>query len=186
MMPNCRIRFLEMFFVFVLALTAAGGGSLCAHTIPVSYLTIVPDKDFVHLELVLNPFDLIFFPEIDHNRNGRLDRDELARFEELGTRKLLEAIELRVEGREIAAEIAGASLASDSHHVILRAHYPVDAREVPIAVACKLTQVTRGGHLTSVRYINCGRRQSVVLDTETGWVSFSPSGAGAKPTAQSR
>lgn len=172
--------------LLLLALTASYGALLNAHTIPVSYLTIVPDKDFVHVELVLNPFELSFFSEIDTNRNGLLDRDELARFEEIGTRKLLEAIELRVEGKLVHAEVAGASLAVDSHHMILRAHYPVDAREVPISVSCSLAKITSGGHVTSVKYVNQGRRQSALLDTEKGLVSFKPAGPTGKSNAAAR
>ena len=172
--------------VLWLALTASYGAFLNAHTIPVSYLTIVPDKDFVHVELVLNPFELSFFSEIDTNRNGLLDRDELARFEEIGTRKLLEAIELRVEGKLVQAEVAGASLAVDSHHMILRAHFPVDARAVPISVGCSLAKITSGGHVTSVKYVNQGHRQSALLDTEKGLVSFKPAGPTGKSNAQAR
>ena len=165
------------------ALSPAG---LSAHTIPVSYLTIVPDKDFVHVELVLNPFELNFFSEIDANRNGRLDREEVARFEEVGTRQLVDAIQLSVGGKVIRAEVAGASLAVDSHHLILRAHYRVDARQTPLSVRCSLARITRGGHATSVKYINRGRRQSAFLETEESGANFDPASPDAKPEVEAR
>ena len=183
-MSGLSDRFIVPGGLFLLALMAASAGALCAHTIPVSYLTVVPDKEFVHLELVINPFDLTFFSEVDSNHDGRLDRDELPRFKEIGTRLLLQAIEIRVGGKVIQAEVAGTNLAPDSHHVIMRAQYRMDAREVPISIGCSLAKITRGGHLTSVRYINHGQRQSAVLDVGQGSVTFSPTGNSAKASAQ--
>ena len=39
-----------------LALTALAGRA-GAHTLPISYLSVVPDADYLHLELLLNPFE---------------------------------------------------------------------------------------------------------------------------------
>ena len=52
-MSGLSDRFIVPGGLFLLALMAASAGALCAHTIPVSYLTVVPDKEFVHLELVV-------------------------------------------------------------------------------------------------------------------------------------
>ena len=46
-----------------------------AHTLPISTLTLVPDENYLHLELILNPFELTFFSELDANHDGRFDPD---------------------------------------------------------------------------------------------------------------
>lgn len=148
--------------------TAAG------HTLPISYLTVVPDKNYVHVELVLNPYELSFFAELDANHNRILDREELARFRQVGTELLLGAIEIRVEGRLVRADAAGADLALGSHHLVLRAHYPVDARRLPLKVVCTLAQITSGGHVTVVTYINKRRKQTVLLERAGAEASFDP------------
>ena len=150
--------------------------SSAAHTLPISYLTVVPDKNYVHVELVLNPYELSFFPELDANHNRILDRDEMARFRQVGTELLLGAIEIRVEGRPgiALADSAGTELALGSHHVVLRAHYPIDARQLPLKVVCTLTKITSGGHVTVVNYINKGRKQTVLLDRPGAEASFDP------------
>ena len=152
---------------------ATGAG----HTLPISYLTVVPDTNYVHVELVLNPYELSFFAEIDANHNRILDREEMDRFRQVGTELLLGAIEIRVEGRMIRADAAGADLALGSHHVALRAHYPVDARRLPLKVVCRLAQITSGGHVTVVNYVNRGGKQTVLLERAGAEASFDPNTA---------
>jgi hypothetical protein len=144
------------------------------HTLPISYLTVVPDEDYVHVELVLNPYELNFFAELDANHNRLLDREEMARFREVGTELLLAAIEIRVVDRPVRAEAAGADLALGSHHLVLRAHYRIDARRLPLKVVCTLTKITSGGHVTVVNYVNMGRKQTVLLDRTGAEASFAP------------
>jgi hypothetical protein len=170
--------------LIALILAAVPSSLVRAHTIPASSLTLVPDEAYVHAELVFNPFDLTFFAEADKDRSGLLERGELPRFEELGKRLILDAIELRVNGKVVQAEVAGVILAADNHHVIFRAQYPADARDVPLSIACRLSKITRGGHLTTVKYIHRGRTQTAVLDTDRALATFRPATASPKGGAQ--
>ena len=72
------------------------------------------------------------------------------------------------------ADTAGTELALGSHHVVLRAHHPVDARQLLLKVVCTLTKITSGGHVTVVNYINNGREQTVLLDRAGPEASFDP------------
>ena len=49
------------------------------HTLPISYLRLVPEADYLHLELIFNPFELALMAEVDDNRDAELDLGELAR-----------------------------------------------------------------------------------------------------------
>ena len=50
-----------------------------AHTLPISYLRLVPEADYLHLELIFNPFELALMSEVDDNKDAELDLGELAR-----------------------------------------------------------------------------------------------------------
>ena len=145
-----------------------------AHMLPISYLTVVPDETHVHVEFLLNPFDLQFFSEIDKNHNGVLDPNEMEAFEQLATPRLVDLIEVRVDGKVIKPDVAGADLAVGSHHVVLRAHYPIDAREVPISIRCNLWNILRSGNVIIVKYVNNGHTQSRLLDSGKRFVTFDP------------
>jgi hypothetical protein len=143
-----------------------------AHTLPISYLYVVPDTDYVHLELTLNPFELSFFSELDRNKNGLLEPPELEAQKENVARRLVGAIKLRVNGHIVPTEVAGLTLDMDSHHLTLRAHYRVDARRAPLTVESALPELTSGSHLTQATYLRAGQRQLAQLDMQSRVVTF--------------
>ncbi|MBU6400558.1 MAG: hypothetical protein KGS61_09585 [Verrucomicrobia bacterium] len=162
--------------LFALCLLAVWASRLMAqaHTLPISYLTVVPDKDYLHLELVLNPFELNFFSEIDTNHNHRLDPPELAGPGKDLTRRLVNCLVVRVDGKVVRAETAGVVPDLDSHHITLRAHYRVDARRARVAIESRLNAVTSGSHITQVRFGKPGHIQSAQLDLQSAAVTFKP------------
>jgi hypothetical protein len=156
------------------AVAFALGADLWAHTLPISFVTLVPEADYLHLELTINPFELSFFSEIDRNHNGRLESTELAAAEASITRKLLGALALEVDGRRLEAEVAGINADPESHHFALRAHYPADTRNVPLRLTSTLAAETSGSHLTQVTYRLGERTQAARLDTQSSRVTFEP------------
>ncbi|MFO1501267.1 MAG: polysaccharide lyase family protein [Verrucomicrobiota bacterium] len=122
------------------------------HTLPISFLTLVPDADYLHLELTFNPFELTFAAEIDANRNGRLDATEWATEQRRVAEELMRCLTVEVDGRRISAEIAGVTPDLDSHHASLRAHYRVDVRHRGVRVTSHLSRITSGSHLTQVTF----------------------------------
>lgn len=156
-----------------------GGLLLCAlsawgHTLPISFLNVVADNEYVHVELMLNPFELNFFSELDLNRNGFLEPLELSGREESVARKIVDCVKLRLKGRLVTPEGAGIAAEIDGHHFTMRAHYCVDARRSPLTIECSLVSVTSGSHLTQVTYLSSGRRQFANLDQQTASVTFAP------------
>jgi hypothetical protein len=145
-----------------------------AHMLPISYLTVVPDTTHVHVEFVVNPYELQFFSQVDKNHNNVLDPEELGAFERLAKAYLVNLIEVEVGGKLIQADVAGANLAVGTHHVVIRAHYPVDARDVPISIHCNLWGVLRNSDVIIVKYINKGRTQSRLVDSSKKLVTFDP------------
>jgi hypothetical protein len=143
-----------------------------AHTLPISFLYVVPDADYLHLELMLNPFELSFFSELDANKDGRLDPGELKAQEEQATGRILECLKLQVDGKPVKAEVAGITPEVDGHHLTLRAQYHVDARRVPLQLESSLSTITSGSHLTQVTYLRSGKRQLAQLDTQSAKVTF--------------
>jgi hypothetical protein len=143
--------------------------------LPISYLTVVPDTTHVHMEFVVNPYELQFFNEVDKNHNNVLDPEELDAFEHLARACLVNRLELQVDGRTIKADVAGANLAVGTHHVVIRTHYPVDARDVPITIHCYLWGVLRNSDVIIFKYINRGHTQSRLVDSSKKVVTFDPS-----------
>jgi hypothetical protein len=103
-----------------------------------------------------------------------LDPEELGAFEHLARAYLVNLLELQVDGETIKADVAGAYLAVGTHHVVIRAHYPVDARDVPITIHCNLWGVLRNSDVIMVKYINRGRTQSRLVDSSKKLVTFNP------------
>jgi hypothetical protein len=151
-------------------------GRVGAHTLPVSYLHVVPDADYLHLEFTVNPFELNSFSELDTNKDGRLEPMELADRQDAVTRRILDCLKLRVGGKLVAAEVSGITPDVDSHHITLRAQYPVDARSAPLEIESTLGTITSGSHLTQVTYLLAGRRQLAQLDMQSAKVTFEPLG----------
>lgn len=143
-----------------------------AHTLPISYLFVVADKDYVHLELSFNPFELSSFAEYDTNHDARLDAAELAAVEPQLCRKLLDHLTLRVNDEVVATETAGLSPEGDTHHATLRAHYRVDARHAMLVVSSSLAEITSSSHLTQLNFLRDGKRELAQLDAQSHTASF--------------
>ena len=143
-----------------------------AHTLPISYVFMVTDKDYVHLELSFNPFELASFSEFDANKNGRLDPDELASVQEKLTRQILYHLVLSANGKPVVAETAGISPDADSHHATLRAHYRVDASRAALTLDSTLQDITSSSHLSQVNFLRDGKPQLAQLDSQSHKVAF--------------
>lgn len=148
-----------------------------AHTLPISTLTLVPDESYLHLELILNPFELTFFSELDANRDGRLDPGEWDGQGEKIARRILEALKLRVNNRPIVADIAGLSQSYESHHIAVRAHFAVDARRAKVSLESQLAALTSGSHVTQVNFGTGEHVRAARLDMQSNTVTFEPIGA---------
>jgi hypothetical protein len=156
-----------------------------AHTLPISTLTLVPDETYLHLELTLNPFELTFYSELDANRDGRLDPREWSGHGEYIARRILEGLKLRVNDRPVEAEIAGLSQSYESHHLAVRAHFAVDARQARVSIESRLASLTSGSHVTEVNFVTGDRVQAARLDMQSNRATFGPveSATAAGPTA---
>ncbi|MBM3881018.1 MAG: hypothetical protein FJ387_15070 [Verrucomicrobia bacterium] len=147
-----------------------------AHTLPISYLTVVPGAEFLHLELTLNPFELSFFSELDKNRNARLDPAELEAHETTLTARLTECLQIATAQGRWSPAVAGLALDPDSHHCTLRAHYPVDVRHQAFSIESKLAALTSGSHVTQVTCRGVDGTEAARLDLLSAKVTF-----GARP-----
>jgi hypothetical protein len=155
-----------------------------AHTLPISYVFVVTDKDYVHLELSFNPFELASFTEFDTNKNGRLDPEELGSAQEKLTRQILDHLVLSADGKPVAAETAGIAPDADSHHATLRAHYRVDASRVALTLESTLQEITSSSHLSQVNFLRAGKPQLAQLDSQSHKVTFAvPARAGCDPAS---
>jgi hypothetical protein len=161
--------FVSLLLASLLLAPRAGG-----HTLPISFLYVVPDADYLHLELMLNPFELSFFSVLDTIKDGRLDQAELQAQQELLTRRILNCLELRVNGDSVVAEIAGITPEADGHHLTLRAQFHIDARKTALQIESSLSTITSGSHLTQVTYLCSGHRQLAQLVAQSAKVTFAP------------
>lgn len=143
-----------------------------AHTLPVSFLRLVPDADYLHLELVFNPFEFTFFPELDANKDGRLDPREWEAQQLNATRRMLDCLKVRVDGKLVPTGISGISPDFDSHHATLRAHYAADARRCTVSIESSLATLTSGSHFTQVTFGRDGGVQSARLDMQSTTATF--------------
>lgn len=176
-----EIRFLGS--ALVVGVLTLFGLRATAHTLPISYLFVVTDQDYVHLELSFNPFELANFAEFDTNRNSRLDAGELAAAGPGICRQLLSQLTLSANDKLVAAENAGLSPEGDTHHAVLRAHYRVDARNAKLALESRLPAITSSSHLTQVNFLRKGKRELAQLDVQSRTASFSvPEASQCDPT----
>lgn len=164
------------FWVAVLGLALATTHAF-AHTLPISYLFVVTDADYVHLELSFNPFELSSFAEYDTNHDARLDAGELAAVEPQLCRQLLDHLTLRVDDEVVATETSGLSPEGDTHHATLRAHYRVDARHAKLTVSSSLAEITSRSHLTQLNFLRDGKRELAQLDAQSHTANFATTNA---------
>lgn len=157
-----------------------------AHTLPISYLRLVPTEQFLHLELVFNPFELTFMGEVDTNRDAELDAAELAAHGQTVADRVVAALRLRAGERVLQPENAGMDPELAGHHVRLRAHYRADARGLPLTVESRLPLLTSAAHLTQVTYVNGDHTQLAQLDAQSRAATFAPptNAAPADPARQ--
>jgi len=145
-----------------------------AHTLPISYLRLVPAADYLHMELVFNPFELAFMPELDDNKDAELDPNELGAHGQALADRVAGAFKLSAGGKALRPETTGMDPDLNGHHVRLRAHYKVDARRLPLTVETELPALTSASHLTQVTYVNAGHQQLAQLDPHSRKVTFQP------------
>ena len=168
-----RSEFLSLFCcqsaaIAVFALSAG------AHTLPISYLRLQADTDYLHLELVFNAFEISFISELDDNKDGELSSDELRAHGQTLADRVVSALKIRVGDKAIAPETAGMDPDMTGHHVRMRAHYRVDARRLPITVESDLNSITSSSHLIQVTYSAEGSQQLGQLDMQSRKVVFLP------------
>lgn len=145
-----------------------------AHTLPISFLTLVPDENYLHLELTLNPFELTFFSELDANHNGYLEpMDWQGQGEKIAWR-ILDAVQVRVDGQPVAPDIAGLTQSYESDHITVRAHYAVAARRATVSVESQLSGITSGAHLTQASFGKGDDAQAAHLDAQSSQARFEP------------
>ena len=167
-----RGQLVRVFFLLCSALLITHASR--AHTLPISELTLVADEACLHLELTLNPFELSFFSELDVNRNGALELREWQGQGEKIAWRILENLTLRVNGRQVTADIAGLSQTYESHHIFVRAHFPADGRGARVSLESRLAELTSGSHVTQVTYGAGERVQFARLDMQSNKVTFEP------------
>jgi hypothetical protein len=143
-----------------------------AHTLPISYLTIVPSGNYLHVELTLNPFELSFLSEFDGNKNNVLDMRELAAADRILSERILQHITIKADGQLLRAETAGVSGEPDSHHFTLRAHYLLADPHAALSIESDLTAITSASHLTEVTFGRDDQRQLARLDSQTTTATF--------------
>lgn len=153
------------------AMTAFTAG---AHTLPISYLRLVPDADYLHLELVFNPFELTFMPEMDENKDGELSPAELQAHGKAMTDQMTAGLIVSADGKRLQAETSGMDPDLNGHHVRLRAHYPVDARRLPLTLESDLISIMSASHVTQVTYGHPEGLQMAQLDSLSHKVTFTP------------
>jgi len=166
-------------FIVALLLSAIGAA---AHTLPISYLHVAPDADYLHLELVFNPFELTFMSEVDDNKDAELSPAELEAHGQAVADRVVGALKLSTGGRRLLPETAGMDPALNGHHVRLRAHYKTDGRQVPLTVESDLINLTSGSHVTQVTYSNGTNTQMAQLDSHSHKVTFTPPGYKPAPS----
>jgi hypothetical protein len=167
------------------SLLAAGVLSACAavaHTLPISYLRLVADADYLHMELVFNPFELTFMAEVDENKDAELSLAELSAHGPRVADRVIGALKLSAGQAALRPEAAGMDPDLSGHHVRLRARYKVDARRLPLTVESDLPALTSASHVTQVTYVNGGDPQLAQLDPHSRRATFDPP-AERKPAA---
>lgn len=143
-----------------------------SHTLPISYLQLAADPDYLHLELIFNPFELAFVAEADQNNDRELDPEELRKSGGMVARRVAEALKITVAGRPVHFESAGMDPDMSGHHVRLRAHYKIDARNQSVTISSELNNITSSSHLVQVRFKDGQRQQLAQLDSRTKAATF--------------
>lgn len=170
---SARTRFFVPFGCLVAAamLVVFNAG---AHTLPISYLRIQPEADYLHLELTFNAFEMSFISELDDNKDGELDATELKAHGQVLADRVAGALKVSVGGKPMVAETVGMDPDMTGHHVRVRAHYKVDARRLPVTVESGLNAITSSSHLIQVTYSAEGQQRLAQLDMQNTKATFQP------------
>lgn len=143
-----------------------------AHDLPISHMRIVVAKKAMHAEIVLNSAELNFFSEIDLNKNGFLDSEELEEQGDQIAKLIFDCFSFQVAGQSVTAAVVGIVPHVGSHHLTVRAHYPVDARKAPVSMKSRLLAVTRKSHVIEVTFQRPDGRDSARLNAHDQVVLF--------------
>lgn len=148
------------------------GAALHAHDLPVSELKLVAGDDRLHLEIMLNAWELQFFNELDGDKNGLLDRQELDAREEQIARRVVDTLDIRIDNQLIAADVAGVVPDYNTHHLTIRAHYPVDARDAQMEVSSRLAAITNAAHVVKLTLRRTATTERATLSSSDSLASF--------------
>ncbi|MEX2091703.1 MAG: hypothetical protein WD971_03450 [Pirellulales bacterium] len=167
MFPNSKI-------LLACAVVCAAGRA-AAHDLPISGMQVVADEQYLHVELMLNSGELIFVRELDRNKDGRLEVAEVNEQGDEVARRIVDCLTLQTGGRKIEPDVVGVVPDVSTHHLTVRAHYPIDARRIPISVESRLWEITRGAHSTQVTFRALENSQVARLDARSPRVTFNES-----------
>ena len=126
--------------------------STSAHDLPLSEMMLVAGEDRLHLEIVLNAPELMFFSELDLDKNGHVNPAELAGREEQVARRVVDCVEIWVADHLVHADVAGIVPNHNTHHLTIRAHYPVDATRATVDISSRLAAITHAAHLLQITF----------------------------------
>jgi len=157
-----------------LLISVAAAGAARAHDLPISNMTIVPDEQAMHVELVLNVGELNFASEIDLDKDGRIDLAELDKLGDEIARRIVSFLAFRVDDRPVELQNCGIVPDLGAHHLTVRAHYDVDARTAAVALQSRLVALTQGSHVLEIVFQRPSGRQLARLDGHASTVLFEP------------
>lgn len=143
-----------------------------AHDIPISTIHIVPDNNEVHLQLVINSFELSFLSEVDQNHNGYVDPEELEVKRALIKRQLLSVLKISMDKRNIRAHSSGIMLNDQNHHLVFRAHYPRKQGFRSLKLVSNVEEITSRSQVTQVTFGTPGQEQMARLEGATNTATF--------------
>jgi|GEM_PF-5639974 len=158
--------------VAIIWLVGGGATRTSAHDLPISYMTIVAAEDTVHVELVLNAAELVFFPEIDLDHNGIADPEEVKTQSDKISRAIINCFTFQIDGQPVAAAVQGVVSDLGTHHWTIRAHYPGDARKASVHLVSHLAAITNRSHVIEVTFQRPQSRQAARLDAHDREVVF--------------
>ena len=158
--------------------------SALAHDLPISEMMLAADEDRLHLEIVLNASELNFFSELDLDKNGHLTPMELAERDEQVARQVVDRIEIYIDDQLVQADVAGIVPNYNTHHLTIRAHYPVDATSAKVEVSSRLAAITHATHLLQLTFQRPLATQKAGLTTRRAVAHFPALTPESSATAQ--
>jgi hypothetical protein len=167
-------------------LLACVSGRIAAHDLPVSSMMMVADEDFLHVELTINSGELIFYRELDRDNNGRLELAEVREQADIISKRIVDCLSIEIDGKRLEADNCGIVPDMSTHHLTVRAHYAVDARDVPLSLESHLSNITNGAHTTQVTFRKPGSSESARLNARSPRVTFNLSPPATSKAVASR